>query len=160
MSCFRERAMFSMPISTAMSMSSCIDLVLSSVRLSGFSDGTCGSRRLRRLRLRRLRPPPWFSPSSLADVVSVLLDLACSCGCSAAASSSFEASARFSLSVFVDLSSVAEASDGSASGVTSTAALADESIMLVSSSCTRFYLWLLGSSVWFVHYWRGRDFFK
>ena len=66
MSCLRERAIFSMPISRAISISSCVDLFFKSVRLIGFALGTLGSRRGRRCLPRRDRP--WCtSPSPLLD---------------------------------------------------------------------------------------------
>ena len=59
MSCLRERAIFSMPISAAL-MSSCVDLVLSSVKLMGFSDGTCGSCAISSIAVSSVASTPWF----------------------------------------------------------------------------------------------------
>ena len=141
MSCLRERAMFSMPISAAISISSCVDLVFNSVRLIGFSDGTCGSRRLRRFRFRRLRPPPWYSPSSLACAVSPSAATAGSSPSVGDDSSVDEAALRLSFRVRVGLSSLLAASWSSVSGVASAVGSTAGSTMFVSSSCTRLYLW-------------------
>ena len=116
MSCLRERAIFSMPISAAMSMSSCVDLVLSSVKLMGFSDGTCGSRRFLRLRFLRLRPPPWFSPSSWTGASKSAADSP-DAACSVAAGSAELSADRLSLSVRVGLSSSLLTSAGGGSEV-------------------------------------------